>query len=151
MHPKFIVWLQDSQERMVAHEFFFSERNAKRSYRKAMNSNSDGFRELAGELGSCTQVANVDARFLCFGKYVSTSKDPRRMSFLNLESEEENELTEIYGLPVEIFRELSKLEKAIAEKKRYSGRPYSERTYALIRKHAPQWFSRFIYYSKLLN
>ena len=89
-------------------------------------------------------TTNVKPNILYFGNYISTKKDMWRKSFLNLDCEEEKELSEKYQLPVEIIQRISRMEKDICEKKRYYMQPHNEHTSALIRKYTPNWLSQII-------
>ena len=116
MRPKYIVWLQDDERRIVAHELFFSGSKAKRSFKRATKVDEYGLRELIGETGSYTATDNVEARTRYFGEYIYTSKDRWRQSFLNLDADEEEELSARFRLPVEVIRQVSRMERDMAEK-----------------------------------
>ncbi|MDE0422286.1 MAG: hypothetical protein OXK76_15580 [Gammaproteobacteria bacterium] len=106
-----------------------------------------GLRELIGETGSYTATDNVEVRIRYFGEHIHTSKDKWRKSFLNLEADEEEELSDRFRLPVEVIRQVSRMERDIAEKKRYFMHSEDERTAAMVRKYVPSWISRFVHKS----
>ena len=145
MHPQFVVWLQDDEGRVVAYELFFSGRKAKRSYKRATKTDEHGLHELIGETGSYTAMDEVNAKIRFFGEYISTSKDRWRRSFLNLDGDEERELSERYQLPIEVIRQVSRIERDVSEKKRYFMHSQDARTSAMVRKYAPRWMSRIVH------
>ena len=144
MHPKYAVWLEDHEGRVVAHELFFNGRKAKQSYKRAARADEYGLRELVGETGSYTATDNVEARIRSF-EPLSTNKDRWRKSFLNLDADEEQELSDRFRLPVEIIRQVSRIERDIAEKRRYFMHSRDERAAAIVRKYVPRWISRFVH------
>ncbi|MYD93243.1 MAG: hypothetical protein F4Y02_06035 [Chloroflexi bacterium] len=138
MYPLYVVWLEDNAGCIVQHELFFSQRKARRAYRRAARPNDSGLHELYGEDDSYTATADVTAVIRLVGTNLSTKKDKWRKSFLNLTEDEEQELSKRLRIPVRIVQQISRMEKDIVEKKRYYMHPQDERTSALIRKYAPE-------------
>lgn len=144
MHPKYVVWLEDDDGRIVHHELYFNAHKARRSYSRASKPDKNGLHELVGEKDSYTATSDVTAVMRFIGDDLSTKQDNWRKGFLNLTDEEEKELSGRLRLPVTIIREISTLEKNIAEKQRFYMHPHDEQTSALIRKYAPDPLARIL-------
>ena len=144
MYPLYVVWLEDDAGCIVQHEVFFSQSKARRAYRRASKSDDFGLHELYGEDDSYTATTDVTAVMRLVGTDLSTKKDKWRKSFLNLTEDEERELSERLRIPVKIVRQISRMEKDVAEKRRYYMRPQDERTSALIRKYAPEPLAKIL-------
>jgi hypothetical protein len=125
------------------HEFFYSQKNAIRAYKKAQKIDCHGFRNLYGEVDGEWGTHDVEPRIKWI-HVTRTQSDRSRDSFLNLEPGEAEELAEQNEVPVCIILELSEIERWIAEGKRGYGKNWSERTEAKLRKGLPSWLSRFI-------